>query len=103
MSKYPETYLHVRECQSGEEFIVPLRGNASLDITAQVKKWIKREFCGELFLLGNLMPRLEGQYYAQIITDGRSPDAGICWDSGGFFIGDQEEKQQDNIDRRKKS
>jgi hypothetical protein len=88
-SKYPpwpEQYLHVVECRSGEEWIVPLRGNATLDITRQVKRWVKEEFCGELFVDGKLMPRIEGDYYACLMTDGRSPDSAICWDSGGFYL-----------------
>lgn len=83
---YPETYLHVLECRSGQTWIVPMRGNASLDLLHQVKKWVKSEFAGELRVDGKLMPKLECDYYAQIITDGRSPDAGICWDGGGFYL-----------------
>lgn len=77
---YPNCYLHVLECRSGETFITPLRGNASLDITYQVKKWIKKEFGGELFLDGELTPKLEGDYYAKIMT------GAVCWDSGGFYL-----------------
>lgn len=85
-SKYPDTYLHVEECRSGETFIVPLRGNSSLDLKKQVKKWIKNQFGGELALDGDLMPRISGDYYAKIMTDGRSPDSVVCWESGGFYL-----------------
>jgi hypothetical protein len=85
-TKYPDCYLHVREERSGEEFIKPLRGNSSLDLKYQVKKWIKENFGGELMLDGKLMPRLSGDYYARIMTDGRPPDSVVCWTSGGFFI-----------------
>ena len=85
-NKYPETYLHVEECRSGETFVVPMRGNSSLDLKKQVKKWIKNQFGGELVLDGNLMPRLSGDYYAKIMTNGRPPDSVVCWESGGFYL-----------------
>ena len=86
MTTYPDCYLHVTECRSGETFIMPLRGNASLDLTHQVKRWVKQEFGGELRLDGEIMPKLEGDYYAKIMTDGRPPDSVICWDGGGFYL-----------------
>ena len=85
-AKWPETYMHVEECRSGQVWIVPLRGNASLSISKQVKKWAKQEFGGELRLDPPIMPRLQGDYYAAIYTDGREPTCGICWDSGGFYL-----------------
>ena len=85
-NQYPDTYLHIEECRSGETFIVPMRGNSSLDLKKQVKKWIKNEFGGELVLDGNLMPRLSGDYYAKIMMDGRPPDSVVCWESGGFYL-----------------
>jgi hypothetical protein len=86
--KYPDQYLHVQCCGDGKEFIVPLRGNASLDLRHQLKRWIAREFGGERILDGQLMSGLEGQYYARIMTDGRPPDSVICWQSGGFYLKD---------------
>jgi len=83
---YPDCYLWVEESRSGETWIMPLRGNSILDLKKQIKNWIKKEFCGELSLDGDLMPRLAGDYYAKIITDGRSPDSGVCWESGGFYL-----------------
>lgn len=83
---YPPQYLHVEECQSGETWIVPLRSNAKLDLKTLVKRWIKREFSGELFLSGELTPRISGDYYAKILMDGRSPDSVVCWSSGGFYL-----------------
>jgi len=85
-TKYPDCYLHIREERSGEEFIKPLRGNSSLDIKKQVKNWIKKQFAGEFVLDGELMPKLSGDYYAKIMTDGRPPDSVVCWTSGGFFL-----------------
>ena len=85
-SEFPEQYLHVTECRSGEAWIVPLRGNATLDLKRQVKRWIASEFGGELRIDGELMPRIDGDYYAQIITDGRAPDSGVVWSSGGFYL-----------------
>jgi len=43
-------------------------------------------FGGELMLDGELMPRLAGEYYARIMTDGRPADSVICWESGGFYL-----------------
>ena len=87
--KYPDQYLHILECRSGEQWIMPLRGNASLDLTKQTKKWIRQEYCGELFLSGDMQPKLDGDYYAKIITDGRQPDCGIVWDGAGFWLSDE--------------
>jgi len=81
---YPDQYLHVRECSSGQEWIVPIAANAHLDIEKRVREWVKREFCGELRVTG-FQPRLEGQYYATIITDGRPPDSVVVWSSAGFW------------------
>lgn len=86
MAKYPDTYLHVTECRSGETFIVPVHGNSSLDLKRQVKQWIKIQYARELKLDGELMPRHAGDYYAKIMTDGRPPDSVVCWTSGGFYL-----------------
>jgi hypothetical protein len=83
---YPETYLHVTECRSGQEWILPIRGNAKLDLRHNIKRWVKQEFCGEFKLNGELMPKLDGDYYGQIMTDGRSPDSVICWEGAGFYL-----------------
>lgn len=87
-TKYPDQYLHIKECRTGQEWIKPLTSNTKLDLTKLIKNWIKKEFCGELFLDGKIMPRLEGDYYGQILTDNRPPDSAVCWDSGGFYITD---------------
>jgi hypothetical protein len=88
-SQWPETYLHIRDEKSGETWIVPLRGNASLNLKHQIKKWITSEFGGELFLNGELMPKLSGDYYGKIMTDGRPPDSVVCWDGAGFYLSNQ--------------
>ena len=86
MPDYPETYLHVTECRSGQTWIMPLRGNSVLDLTKQVRKWVREEFSGELRLNGDIMPKLDGDYYGKIMTDGRPPDSVVCWEGGGFFL-----------------
>lgn len=86
MKKYPDCYLHVRESRSGQEWIMPLRGESILDLKKQIKNWLKKEFNNELLLNGEIMPKLEGDYYARIITDGRPPDSIICWTGGGFYL-----------------
>lgn len=85
-TKYPDCYLHVEECRNGGTWIMPLRGNSIMDLKKQVKNWIKKEYRGEFVLDGNLMPRLQGDYYAKIMTDGRPPDSVVCWESGGFYL-----------------
>ena len=84
--QFPDCYLHVRECRSGQEWIRALRGNSLLDLEHQLKKWVREEFGGELKLDPPLMPRLEGDYYGRIMTDGRPPDSIVCWESGGFYL-----------------
>lgn len=84
--KYPDTYLHVEECRSGETWILPIRGNGLIDLEHNVRRWVKREFGGDLRLDPPLMPKLQGDYYAKIITDGRPPDSVVVWDAGGFFL-----------------
>ena len=85
-NKYPNCYLHVEECRSGEAFIVPLAKDDCLNLNVQVRKWVEKEFGGELRVSGKLMPKLDGDYYAKIMTDGRSPDSVVCWDGGGFYL-----------------
>lgn len=84
--KYPETYLHVRECRSDQEWICPIRGNAKLDLKRRVAQWISQEFAGELTLDGEIMPKLDGEFYARIMTDGRPPSSVVCWTGGGFYL-----------------
>lgn len=86
MEKYPNTYLHVTACFSGQEWIRPLRGNTKLDLPRLIKRWAKEEFAGELTLDGELMPKLNGEYYAKIMTDGRPPESVVCWAGAGFYL-----------------
>lgn len=83
---YPDCYLHVRECRSGQEWIMPIHPLAHLNLERLIKRWADQEFCGELRLDGQLQPRLEGDYYATIQTDGRPPDSAVCWESAGFWL-----------------
>ncbi len=85
-NEYPDCYLHVLECRSGEEWIVPLRGNSSLDLKYQLKKWIKSHFDGECRLDGEIMPKLDGEFYGRIMTDGRPPESVVCWEGAGFYL-----------------
>lgn len=85
-ASYPETYLHVQHCGSGQEWIVPIRARQALNLERRVKEWIRSEFGGELRLDGDFMPKLDGDYYAKIMTDARPPESGICWESGGFYL-----------------
>jgi len=83
---YPDCYLHVREARSGQEWIRPIGDNEPLDLKEQINQWAKEEFCGELQLDPPIMPKLDGDYYGRIMTDGRSPDSIVCWTGGGFYL-----------------
>lgn len=85
-NKYPDCYLHIENCKSGEDHIMPMRGNSSLNLTHQVKKWIKKMWNSDCILDGDLTPKLQGEYYARIMTDGRPPESVVCWTGGGFNI-----------------
>lgn len=88
---YPDQYLHVEECRSGQTWVVPISGETLLDIDALVDAWIASEFCGEMERDGEIMRHLSGHYFAQIKTDGREPESPICWQSGGFYLKSVEE------------
>jgi hypothetical protein len=81
-----ECYLHVEECRSGETWVSEIKGRMILDLKTRVKAWVKSEFCGELALDGEIMPRLQGDYYASIITDWRPVDSFVVWQGGGFYL-----------------
>lgn len=68
------------------DWIRPIRGNALIDLRTNIKRWVKEQFCGELKLDGKLMPKLSGDYYGKVMTDGRAPDSVVCWESGGFYL-----------------
>lgn len=80
-----ETYLYITHCQSGETYVEEIKGNMLLDLKTRVKHWLKKQFSGEIELDGELMPQLDGEYYAAIYTDNRQPDSCIVWQSGGFY------------------
>lgn len=86
LREIPESYLQVRECRSGDEWIRPIPPRAKLNLARLVKAWIKDEWAGEAHLDGKMMPGLEGDFYATIKTDRRPPDSCIVWASGGFYI-----------------
>ena len=83
---YPDCYLHVEECRSGQSWIVPIAENDTINLKTQVQRWIASEFAGELALASELIPKLDGDYYARIMTDGRPPDSVVCWTGGGFYL-----------------
>lgn len=82
------TYLHVQEIRSGEEWILPIRARQTLDLKKRIKDWISETFgkSSGVVLDGEPMPHLDGDYYAQIKTDGELPGSAKCWTSGGFFL-----------------
>ena len=82
---FPEQYLHVRDCRTGEEWILPIRASTKLDLKNLIKKWIKEEWGGEIRLAGEPMLRMEGDYYATIKLNGEPPDSISSFTSGGFY------------------
>lgn len=83
--KYPNQYLCVRDERSGQEWIMPITDSQPLDLTELFQQWVEAEFSGELDL-DSEPQRVGGDYWAQIITDGRPPDSVVVWDSGGFYL-----------------
>ena len=86
MITYPDQYLLITDNQSGEDKIYPLSARVKLDLKLRIKVALKEEYCGEIALDGDLIPAGHGgDYYAAIITDGRSPEDSIVWESAEFF------------------
>ena len=81
---WPECYLHVEECRSGETWVVPITGGMSLNLRTRIRKWCEAEFGGEYRLDGEL--QINGDYYAAIYTGHRPPTSSVCWTSGGFYL-----------------
>jgi hypothetical protein len=86
MSTKHHTHLHVRELNSGREWMAPIRGNAILDLERRIDAWVKAEFCGELRRSGGIMRGLDGDFYARIIMDHHDAARGHCWDGAGFYL-----------------
>ena len=84
--KFPETYLHVRDNNTGKEWICPIGDETPLDLRKLVLQWAGDTFSGELTLDEKLMPKLDGDFYARIMTDGRPPSSVFCWTGGGFYL-----------------
>lgn len=81
-----ETYLQVEDCRSGDTWSLEIGPDEPLDIEALICRWADSEFCGELTLDGEIMPQLQGDYYAAIITDWRPTDSCVVWEGGGFYL-----------------
>lgn len=81
-----EQYLLIEECRSGDLNAIELAPDDALDLEALVDAWIAARSGGELCRDGELMPKLEGDYYATIHTDWRPIGSAIVWESGGFYV-----------------
>lgn len=81
-----ETYLFVQDCRTGQEWFTEIDDDVPLDLEELVSLWVEEQFEGELKIHGDLTPRIEGDYYAQIKTDWATKDSAICWESGGFYL-----------------
>ena len=82
---WPECYMHVLHCASGEEYIVPITERQVLDLTVRIKAWLRSEFDGYVKLDGAPIPKIEGEYYAAIYTDHRPHYGSVCWCGAGFY------------------
>lgn len=82
----PECYLVVEECSSGTLEVFALADDDLMDLETLVDQWITESSCGELVRDGDIMPQLQGEYYAWIQTDQRPLDSVVVWESGGFYI-----------------
>jgi|SRR6185436_4998012 len=93
---WPDQYLFVEECASGQKYIVPISDETPLDLESLIDSWISNQYGGEFMRDGAIMPKLAGDYYATIITDGRPPDSVVVWQSGGFYLIRPEDKLTDS-------
>ena len=78
--------LCIESPASGWVRVYQLDDNTPLDLEALVDQWISREYQGEFTRDGELMPKLQGDYYSWIVTDDRPWDSPIVWESGGFYL-----------------
>lgn len=83
---YPECYLYVQEERSGESWVMEIGMEEPLDLRGLIERWVKEQYGTELELDGKIMPKLSGDYYARIMTDGRPPESVVCWQGGGFYL-----------------
>lgn len=83
-----EQYLLIEECQTGELSAIELGPDDPLDLETLVDRWVAERFGGELMRDGELMPKLQGDFYATIHTDWRPLDSVVVWESGGFYLRD---------------
>lgn len=86
MKTYPEQYLHIRDNRSGEEYLVPFEADEPMALEAMTDRWIAEHSGGELVRDGAMTRSIDGDYYARIMTDGRSPESVCCWDGAGFYL-----------------
>ena len=63
-----------------------IKNDDVLDLETLLISWVENQFCDELILDPPLMPRLEGDFYAQIKTDWADKDSVVCWESAGFYL-----------------
>lgn len=78
---YPETYALVREERSGEETVLPLGPEDSIDAEEIAEKWAESQGC----TVSDTGPSGLADYSCTVYTDGREPGA-VCWDSCGFWL-----------------
>lgn len=84
---YPDTYLHITECRSGQTWVVSIGDNDPIDLEHNVRKWVESEYCGELVLDLPLMPKLSGDYYGRIVTNVEDlRESAVCLEGAGFYL-----------------
>lgn len=80
-----EQYLLVTEFVTGRRTAMEISDTEPLDIGRLVKRFVRTAFGGELNV-ANIVPILEGDWHAAIITDRRDPDSAVIWSSASFYL-----------------
>jgi hypothetical protein len=86
MKRYPTTYLHIGDCKTGEEYVVPIDSDTPLNLVDLIDDWIEYNWQGDRKRFGGVTPRLDGDYYGKIMTERRPPTSCVCYSGGGFHV-----------------
>jgi len=84
---YPDQYLLVTNRREGTQSIMEIAADEPLDLKSLIHKWADRELFEDDYVIEISTP-IRGlfDWEACIITDGRSPDTCIVWQSADLNI-----------------
>jgi hypothetical protein len=84
---YPDQYLLVTNRREGTQSIMEIAADEPLDLKSLIHKWADRELVEDDYVIEISTP-IRGlfDWEACIITDGRSPDTCIVWQSADLDI-----------------